>query len=264
MLDHFQQNVKVRTTAGLIGWVAQSDLLSVDLWQKMQDLEARATTSPVEARGSTKVISNLHIVAGRESPRLRQVGKGVPVELFERQAVEIPAAAIAPAPAAVHSDDGDTAGAPAPATRKEDWWLVRAHLADKHDGYGLDSRPVRGPRRTSAATGLREFGRAENRGVVRAESSAGFVGWIKAAISGGRHARPGRPAVRLHANARVYVGDEKPTVRDGVCGERPVRKTAVESHAGARAAMRRLRLRIGAAGVRSSASIRCARRACGG
>jgi hypothetical protein len=131
VLDHFQQQVKVRTTARLIGWVAQSDLLSVDLWQKMQDLETRAATSPVEARGSTKVISNLHIVAGRESPRLRQIGKGVPVELFERQAVEIPAAAIAPASAAVRSDEGDTGGAPAPATRKEDWWLVRAHLADK-------------------------------------------------------------------------------------------------------------------------------------
>ena len=94
VLNHFQQQVKVRTTAGLIGWVAQSDLLSVDLWQKMQDLEARATSSPVEARGATRVISNLHIVAG------------------------------------AHSDEGDSAGSPA-ALRKEDWWLVRAHLADQ-------------------------------------------------------------------------------------------------------------------------------------
>ena len=130
VLNHFQQQVKVRTTAGLIGWVAQSDLLSVDLWQKMQDLEARATSSPVEARGATRVISNLHIVAGRESPRLRQIGKGIPVEMFERQAVEVPAAATPPTPAAAHSDEGDSAGSPA-ALRKEDWWLVRAHLADQ-------------------------------------------------------------------------------------------------------------------------------------
>jgi hypothetical protein len=130
VLDHFQQQVKVRTTAGLIGWVAQSDLLSVDLWQKMQDLEARASSAPVEARGSTRVISNLHVFPGRESPRLRQIGKGIPVEMFERQAVEVPAAATAPALAAAHSDEGDAPGAPA-ATRKEDWWLVRAHLADQ-------------------------------------------------------------------------------------------------------------------------------------
>src|ERR1700719_2534828 len=40
VLDHFQQEAKVRTNNGLVGWVAQSDLLSVDLWQKMRDLEA--------------------------------------------------------------------------------------------------------------------------------------------------------------------------------------------------------------------------------
>lgn len=130
VLDHFQQQVKVRTTAGLTGWVAQSDLLSVDLWQKMQDLEAKTGTSAVEAHGHTRVISNLHIVPGRESPRLRQIAKGIPVELFERQAVDVPAANMAPATTPARSDDPDAAGTP-PATRKEDWWLVRAHLADQ-------------------------------------------------------------------------------------------------------------------------------------
>jgi hypothetical protein len=130
VLDHFQQQVKVRAATGQVGWVAQSDLLSVDLWQKMQDLEARAAASPVEARGSTRVISNLHIVAGRESPRLRQIGKGIPVELFERQAVEAPAATTPLTPAAAHGDEGDSAG-PATAAKKEDWWLVRAKLADQ-------------------------------------------------------------------------------------------------------------------------------------
>lgn len=130
VLDHFQQQVKVRAATGQVGWVAQSDLLSVDLWQKMQDLDVRAAASPVEARGSTRVISNLHVVPGRESPRLRQIGKGIPVELFERQAVEVPAATPALTAAAAHGDEGDTTGPPA-AARKEDWWLVRAKLADQ-------------------------------------------------------------------------------------------------------------------------------------
>ena len=81
ILDHFQQQTKVRTTSGMIGWVAEGDLLSVDLWQKMRDLDSTATASPVEAHGATKVISNLHIGPGRETPRLRQIAKGVPVEL---------------------------------------------------------------------------------------------------------------------------------------------------------------------------------------
>jgi hypothetical protein len=129
VLDHFQQQTQVRTTKGVIGWVAQSDLLSVDLWQKMQDLEAKTNASPVEGHGHTRVISNLHVEPGRESPRLRQISKGIPVELFERQAVEVPAAATAPAPA--HGDDADASGDAPAAARKEDWWLVRARLTDQ-------------------------------------------------------------------------------------------------------------------------------------
>jgi hypothetical protein len=130
VLDHFQQQAKVRTNSGLIGWVAESDLLSVDLWQKMRDLEALSASSPVEARGSTRAISNLHVEPGRDSPRLRQISKGIPVELFVRQPVEMPAAATART--AAHTDDNDAADptVATPVIRKEDWWLVRAHLAD--------------------------------------------------------------------------------------------------------------------------------------
>jgi hypothetical protein len=126
VLDHFQQEAKVRTTSGMIGWVTDSDLLSVDLWQKMRDLEALAASSPVEAHGSTRVISNLHVGPGRESPRLRQLAKGIPVEMFQRQAVDVPVAATTQT--AAHSEDADTAAPPA--VKKEDWWLVRAHMAD--------------------------------------------------------------------------------------------------------------------------------------
>ena len=126
VLGHFQQQAQVRTAGGLVGWVAQSDLLSTDLWQKMRDLDGLAASSPVEARGATRVISNLHVGPGRDSPRLRQLPKGVPLELFQRQPVEVPVAAAAPV--AAHADDSEVPAPPA--ARKEDWWLVRAHLAD--------------------------------------------------------------------------------------------------------------------------------------
>jgi hypothetical protein len=132
ILDHFQQQTKVRTSSGMIGWVAEADLLSVDLWQKMRDLDSTATASPVEAHGATKVISNLHIGPGRETPRLRQIAKGVPVELFTRQPVEVPITPTAMKTAAAQPNpSGEEADAPAPpAVRKEDWWLARAHLSD--------------------------------------------------------------------------------------------------------------------------------------
>jgi hypothetical protein len=132
VLDHFQQETKVRTASGAIGWVSENELLSIDLWQKMKDLDETAASSPVEARGATDRISNLHIAPGRESPRVRQLSKGVPVELFLRQPVDapLPSAKMKPAaaPAAAPGDDPDAA-APA-AVKKEDWWLARAKLAD--------------------------------------------------------------------------------------------------------------------------------------
>jgi hypothetical protein len=132
VLDHFQQQTKVRTSTGMVGWVSESDLLSVDLWQKIRDLDLTTAALPVEARGATKVISNLHIGPGRETPRLRQIAKGIPVELFTREPVDVPvtsaAVKTAAAPAAQPAEDADTA--PSPTVRKEDWWLARAHLAD--------------------------------------------------------------------------------------------------------------------------------------
>ena len=129
VLDHFQQEAQVRTASGQLGWVAESDLLSVDLWQKMKDLESLAASSPVEAHGSTRVISNLHVGPGRDSPRLRQLAKGIPLEMFQRQPVEAPAPPAAQ-PAARTDEADANADAVPPAVKKEDWWLVRAHLAD--------------------------------------------------------------------------------------------------------------------------------------
>jgi hypothetical protein len=138
VLDHFQERTKVRTAAGQIGWVSEYELLTVDLWQKMRDLEATAAASAVEARGETDRISNLHIAPGRETPRVRQLGKGIPVDLFERQPVDAPQPSAkmkpASAPAAAPGDDADAA-APA-AVKKEDWWLARAKLADGSTATG--------------------------------------------------------------------------------------------------------------------------------
>jgi hypothetical protein len=111
-----------------VGWINEADLLSADLWQRASDLDAMTAKSPVQARGHTHAISNLHVEAGRESPRVRQLNKGVPVELFERKVVEG-----SPAPAAAAVDDKNATQGPssAPPAKKEDWWLIRAHLPDQ-------------------------------------------------------------------------------------------------------------------------------------
>jgi hypothetical protein len=103
------------------------------MWQKAKDLESETVTLPVEARGHTRALANLHIAASRESPRIRQLSKMVPVDLFERKVVAVP-----PAPTAVGTKEVLLAAsdAQAPAARKEDWWLVRAHLSGQTTASG--------------------------------------------------------------------------------------------------------------------------------
>jgi len=121
VLQRFQDQVEVRTTSGTTGWIPERDLLSADLWQTSKDLEKKGATMPVEAVGHTKVLSNLHIAPGRESLRIRQLNKDVPLEVLERQPVSV-------ATVQATGASEDTGAAPG---KKEDWWLVRAHTADQ-------------------------------------------------------------------------------------------------------------------------------------
>jgi hypothetical protein len=152
VLQRFQNQVKVRTSSGVVGWIEEGDLLSADLWQTLRDLEAKSATMPVVARGHTRVLSNLRIEPGRDSPRVRQLNKDIPLEMMARQPELVaPAAnasagssgeeesADAPPSESAKADDGKAnkrkAGArkseDKPEPKKEDWWLVRAHLSDQ-------------------------------------------------------------------------------------------------------------------------------------
>jgi len=126
VLQRFQDQVQVRTMKGVTGWINERELLSADLWQKARDLETKAAAMPVMARGQTKTLTNLHISPGRETQRLRQLNKAIPVELFERRPLEVPTA-----PRTVKLGEQEEAGAEPAQAKKEDWWLIRAHTPDQ-------------------------------------------------------------------------------------------------------------------------------------
>ena len=121
VLRRYQDQVQVQTANGVTGWIQEHDLLSADLWLKSKDLATRAAAMPIEARGHTRVLTNLHAEPGRDSPRVRQLNKGIPLDVLERNVVE--AATIRPAGA-----EDESGGAPG---KKEEWWLVRAHTPDQ-------------------------------------------------------------------------------------------------------------------------------------
>jgi hypothetical protein len=109
---------------GEVGWVQEHDLLSADLWQMLKELDNKSEDMQVEARGHTRVLTNLHFGPGRDTPRVRQLNKDVPLELLTREPAEI-VSSVSGANAEQESAEQ------APGAKKEDWWLVRAHTADE-------------------------------------------------------------------------------------------------------------------------------------
>src|SRR5207249_937003 len=107
--------VKVRTSAGTVGWVESRKLMEPALWQRSIKLLDQTRGMPVQARGRTKVSTNLRVQPGRMEPRLYQFGRNVPVEIVGRAAADW----------VQGTDEKDNSNEPQD-TKKEDWFLVRA------------------------------------------------------------------------------------------------------------------------------------------
>lgn len=131
------EDIKVRTSTGVTGWTQQGNLLSEDSWRKIQNLNSETSKLPVEARGHTRVLANLHTEPGRDAPRIRQLTKAIPVDMYERQTLEMPTTPGAPARSAqtpseaVSTAADETTATPPAEAKKEDWWLVRAHVPEQ-------------------------------------------------------------------------------------------------------------------------------------
>lgn len=108
-------NVKIRTVAGEVGWIDGRLLLEPALWQRSVKLLAAAKDMPVQARGRTKVQTNLRVEPGRSAPRLYQFSRGVPVEIVSRSVADW-----------VQASDERESPNDQPGPKKEDWFLVRA------------------------------------------------------------------------------------------------------------------------------------------
>src|SRR6266567_1056515 len=70
VLSRRNDNYRVRTAAGTVGWVDGRLLMEPSLWQRSAQLLAKTRSMPVQARGRTKVSTNLRFEPGRTQPRL--------------------------------------------------------------------------------------------------------------------------------------------------------------------------------------------------
>ena len=106
--------VKVRTNAGIVGWVESRQLMEPALWQRSIKLLEQTRGMLLQARGRTKVSTNLRVQPGRTEPRLYQFGRNVSVEIVGRAVADW----------AQVTDEKDASNEPQE-TKKEDWFLIR-------------------------------------------------------------------------------------------------------------------------------------------
>jgi SH3-like domain-containing protein len=136
VLDHDRHFVKVRTATGVMGWMEQRYLVSQQVYDQIQKLTADNQSDPVQAQGTTRNDTNLHVEPGRDTEHLYQISSGEKLSLLKRGTAERPGV-VAPPPrsasrAESHSGDANKSEEKKPVPVMEDWWLVR----DSHNRVG--------------------------------------------------------------------------------------------------------------------------------
>jgi len=126
VLERKGDHVEVRTTQGVHGWIEARLLMDPPLWQRRTQLLEKVRAMPVQARGLTKVVSNVRMEPGRDAVRVYQFGRGVPVEIVAR--------AVAEWTASTEETDQEQK------LKKEDWYLVRGFASSGPGGEGAAAK----------------------------------------------------------------------------------------------------------------------------
>jgi hypothetical protein len=122
VISRRNDNAKVRTSSGAVGWVDARLLMEPALWQRSARLLTEAQALSVQARGRTKVATNLRVQPGRTQPRLYQFGRGIPVEIVGRAVADW-----------AQGTDEKESSADSQEPKKEEWLFIRA-LATRPPG----------------------------------------------------------------------------------------------------------------------------------
>jgi len=76
---------EVRSADGTLGWVDNHMLMAPALWEQVGQLLSDTRNMPIQGKAHTRTISNVHIEPGRDSPRIFQFGRNVPLAVLRRQ-----------------------------------------------------------------------------------------------------------------------------------------------------------------------------------
>ena len=126
VVDREKRFVKVRTSNGTEGWIEQRYLISQQVFDHFQALTKEHQNDPLQATGSTRNDTNLHIEPGRETDHLYLLPATSKVSVLARGMAERTGVVAPPSPGKKDKPAGPV---------MEDWWLVRD--AQGHVGWLL-------------------------------------------------------------------------------------------------------------------------------
>lgn len=131
ILERERRFARVRTAGGAEGWIEQRSLVPQQVYDGFQKLAQQQQGAPLQATGTTRNDTNIHLDPGRETEHLYQLNQGFKVSILKRATVEktLPGAIAKPTSAG----KGGSSNAVMPIM--EDWWLIRD--PDGHVGWVL-------------------------------------------------------------------------------------------------------------------------------
>lgn len=120
ILEREKRFARVRTATGAEGWMEQRSLVPQSVYEGFQQLAEQQQNAPVQAAGTTRNDTNIHLEPGRETEHLYQLNQGSKVAILKRATAEktVPGAVAKPA-------NPNKNESPKPTVAMEDWWLIR-------------------------------------------------------------------------------------------------------------------------------------------
>jgi SH3-like domain-containing protein len=120
VLERQKRFVRVRTTDGAEGWIEQRHLVNEQVYAAFENLSQQNQDDPVQAHGTTRNETNIHVEPGRETEHLYLLPAGEKIAILKRATAE------KQLPSPTHPVPSRTREAPKPVVpMMEDWWLAR-------------------------------------------------------------------------------------------------------------------------------------------
>jgi hypothetical protein len=228
---------EVRSADGTLGWVDNRLLMAPALWDRVGLLLSDARNMPTQGKAHTRTISNVHIEPGRDSPRIFQFGRNVPVAVLRRQV----------GAASPGGEEGHGGDEPAPSAGEkgdqEDWALVM-YTPVKAGASSAEAQPDAGPAMPIAGWILWRFmeldppsplgdyvGAAGRRVVAWAElntvpdPTGDKTQYVVAAAKGGEGQPCDFTSIRVYTWGAARMQYETSFADNNVCGRLPLRVT---------------------------------------